>query len=193
MSGCVAAPGRTRDRILDVALDLFAEHGFVGTTITAIEREVGLAAGTGSFHRHFRSKEELLHAAVEREVELVLTAIESSTPLAAQETDAQEQEVTSLQQHLIDIRRFDRLFRLMLTEGDRLPELRATFARALRFGDGDPAWEADLDTVVVVAALAGYHYLGLMQGRPFQGVPEADFIQALARLARPGSGRRERR
>jgi AcrR family transcriptional regulator len=51
----VAAPGRTRERILDVALDHFAEHGFAGTSISAIERDVGLAAGTGSFHRHFPS------------------------------------------------------------------------------------------------------------------------------------------
>jgi AcrR family transcriptional regulator len=175
----VAAPGRTRDRILDVALDLFAEHGFAGTPITAIEREVGLAAGTGSFHRHFRSKEELLHAAVEREVARLLAEIEEAAPFDGELTVPEER---ALQRHLTDIRRFDRLFRLMLTEGDRLPELRATFAKALRFGDSEPAWDGDVDEVVTVAALAGYHYLGLMQGRPFQGVAEADFIRALARL-----------
>jgi AcrR family transcriptional regulator len=191
VSGRVTAPGRTRDRILDVALDLFAEHGFAGTPITAIEREVGLAAGTGSFHRHFRSKEEVLHAAVEREVARLLREIEEAPWVDAD--DPHEQRVRALERHLVDIRRFDRLFRLMLTEGDRLPDLRATFAKALGFGEGRPAWDAEVDEVVVVAALAGYHYLGLMQGRPFQGVPEGDFIDAVARLAPPGSDRRGRR
>ena len=57
----------TRERILDAALDLFVEQGVRGTTISDIERQVGLAAGTGSFYRHFPSKEALLPAAVERE------------------------------------------------------------------------------------------------------------------------------
>jgi AcrR family transcriptional regulator len=37
----------TRDLLLDAAFDLFAEIGFAGTTISQIERRVGLAAGSG--------------------------------------------------------------------------------------------------------------------------------------------------
>jgi AcrR family transcriptional regulator len=180
----VAAPGRTRERILDVALELFAEHGYEGTPITAIERRVGLAAGTGSFHRHFRSKEELLHAAVEREVGRLMAEIESASAAAPAVTDPHAGTVEWLERSLVDIARFDRLFRLMLTEGDRLPDLRATFASALGFDSPTPSWSADVDGVVAVAALAGYHYLGLLQGRPFQGVQAAEFVDALARLLR---------
>jgi AcrR family transcriptional regulator len=50
----------TRERILDAALDLFIERGVAGTTVSDIERAVGLAAGTGSFYRHYKSKEELV-------------------------------------------------------------------------------------------------------------------------------------
>lgn len=182
----MAAPGRTRERILDVALDHFAEHGFSGTSISAIEREVGLAAGTGSLHRHFRSKEELLHAAVEREVERLLTDLEApddgSTPPPE---GAHERRVRVLTRFLVDIQRFDRLFRLMLSEGDRLPELRATMKKALGLSEAGSSWGEEVDTVVAVAALAGYHYLGLMQGRPFQEMPASDFVDALARFV-PG-------
>src|SRR5438128_2202472 len=63
-----AARSTTRERILDAAMDLFAQDGFTGTTISEVERRVGLAAGTGSLYRHFPSKEALLRAAVEHEV-----------------------------------------------------------------------------------------------------------------------------
>src|SRR3954465_4703674 len=64
------APGRrrpsTRERILTASLELFLERGFDGTTISDIERAVGLAAGTGSFYRHFKSKDDVFVAAVQR-------------------------------------------------------------------------------------------------------------------------------
>src|SRR3954466_14545038 len=56
----------TRERILRASLELFLERGFDGTTISDIERAVGLAAGTGSFYRHFRSKDDVFVAAVQR-------------------------------------------------------------------------------------------------------------------------------
>src|SRR5579862_8137657 len=73
-------PGRvkTRDRILDAALDVFAEEGFAGATISEVERRVGLAAGTGSLYRHFSSKEELLQAAVGREVSCLRAEMEEA-------------------------------------------------------------------------------------------------------------------
>ena len=81
-----AAVPRTRERILDVALDLFAEEGFSGTTITEVERRAGLSPGSGSFYRHFPSKEVLLTAAVEREVERLraeIAAVQADTAAPA--------------------------------------------------------------------------------------------------------------
>lgn len=59
----MAANG-TRERILDVAEDLFARQGISGTSLRALTRaaEVNLAA----VHYHFGSKEALLDAVVER-------------------------------------------------------------------------------------------------------------------------------
>jgi AcrR family transcriptional regulator len=165
----------TKQRILEAALDLFASEGYGGTSIAAVERAVGLAAGTGSLYRHFRSKEELLHAAVEHEVTRAVAAIEAE--VAAIPSDAPP--AVRLRQTLRDIRRFDRVFRLALTEGDRFPELRATLSKVLGGVAESATWDRDRSLLVAVTALGGYHLLGLLQGRDFQGIDEDAFIEAL--------------
>lgn len=56
----------TREVLIDAALALFASEGYRGTTIRKIEEAAGLTPGAGGLYRHFRSKEELLLAAVDR-------------------------------------------------------------------------------------------------------------------------------
>lgn len=187
MSGVsTAAVPRTRERILDVALDLFAEEGFSGTTITEVERRAGLSPGSGSFYRHFPSKEELLTAAVEREVARVRAEIAAAQTAAPPPLDDVEDErIAGLARALGYIRRYDRLFRLMVTEGDRVPALRQAIAEALRGSGQGVDWDDGPEVALALAALAGYHVFSLMQGRPFEDIPEADFIAAVARVIRP--------
>ncbi len=59
-------PHPTREVLIDAALTLFASEGYRGTTIRKIEKAAGLTPGAGGLYRHFRSKEELLLAAIER-------------------------------------------------------------------------------------------------------------------------------
>lgn len=47
---------------------LFAERGFRGTTVGDIEHAAGLAPRAGGLYKHFRSKEEVLEAGIERHV-----------------------------------------------------------------------------------------------------------------------------
>jgi AcrR family transcriptional regulator len=54
----------TRERILAVAMPLFAQRGFKATTIGDIEQAAGLAPRRGGLYRHFSSKEEVFRAAV---------------------------------------------------------------------------------------------------------------------------------
>lgn len=54
----------TATRLIDAALGLFVANGVAGTTIVKIEDAAGLAPGSGAFYRHFKSKAELLDAAV---------------------------------------------------------------------------------------------------------------------------------
>ncbi|NRQ35124.1 TetR/AcrR family transcriptional regulator [Nonomuraea sp. NN258] len=54
----------TRERIIDEALRLFAERGYSATSVAEIEAASGLSPGAGGLYRHFKSKYEVLAAAI---------------------------------------------------------------------------------------------------------------------------------
>jgi AcrR family transcriptional regulator len=56
----------TSERIVDEAMRLFSEHGYSGTSIAKIEAAAGLTPGAGGIYHHFKSKEALLAAGIER-------------------------------------------------------------------------------------------------------------------------------
>jgi AcrR family transcriptional regulator len=62
-----AAAEPTRERILNAAAQLFAEHGFPGASMPAIAAQSGITAG--AIYRHFASKAELLLEVVKRALE----------------------------------------------------------------------------------------------------------------------------
>jgi AcrR family transcriptional regulator len=59
----------TRDRVLDVAARHFAEHSFSGTSLRAVQREVGVNPAT--VHYHFGTKEALYQAVIARFLERI--------------------------------------------------------------------------------------------------------------------------
>lgn len=166
-------------------MDVFAEAGFSGATISEVERRVGLAVGTGSLYRHFPSKEALLTAAVEREVARLRDEMAVARAALPPSDDPAERRMQTYEQLLHDLRRFDRLFRLMLNEGDRVPELRTAIWTALaRPVLVDPHGQQVVDAIAV-AALGGYHLFSTMQGHPFNGVGEDQFLSFLVEITRP--------
>jgi len=58
----------TRERIVDQAMRLFSENGYSGTSIAKIEAAAGLTPGAGGIYHHFKSKEALLAAGIERQL-----------------------------------------------------------------------------------------------------------------------------
>jgi AcrR family transcriptional regulator len=58
-----AAECTSRDRILDAALELFARHGYAGTSMRQIAAAVGMRAS--SLYSHFAGKEAILAALIE--------------------------------------------------------------------------------------------------------------------------------
>jgi AcrR family transcriptional regulator len=58
----------TRERIVDEAMRLFSEHGYSGTSVAKIEAAAGLTPGAGGLYHHFKSKEALLAAGIERQL-----------------------------------------------------------------------------------------------------------------------------
>lgn len=53
-----------RSEIVDVATELFTEHGYAGTTVADILRATGMAKG--GFYHHFTSKDDVFAACVDR-------------------------------------------------------------------------------------------------------------------------------
>ncbi|WP_328677094.1 hypothetical protein OG226_11745 [Streptomyces sp. NBC_01261] len=87
---------------------------------------------------------------------------------------------------LQDLRRFDRLVRLMPNEGERVPELRKAIWAALHQPVEGLPHEGNTVEAIAVAALGGYHPLSRMQGRPFNGVAQEQFLRTLVEITQAG-------
>ncbi|WP_252436990.1 TetR/AcrR family transcriptional regulator [Pseudonocardia humida] len=68
--------GRTRARLLDAAVDVFAERGVEGATVELICERAGFTRG--AFYSNFATKEELLLAAAEHVLQVSLQRIEEA-------------------------------------------------------------------------------------------------------------------
>jgi AcrR family transcriptional regulator len=62
-------PTPTRERLLTEAMRLFSDKGFEATSVSQIEAAAGLAAGSGALYRHFKSKDALLAAGIDRQLD----------------------------------------------------------------------------------------------------------------------------
>ncbi len=56
--------GDTKERILEAALELFAQSGYLGTSMSDIAGELGITKG--ALYKHYTSKQEILDSIVER-------------------------------------------------------------------------------------------------------------------------------
>ena len=56
--------GDTRERILEAALELFAQSGYLGTSMSDIANRLGITKG--ALYKHYTSKQEILDSIVER-------------------------------------------------------------------------------------------------------------------------------
>ncbi|MEW5810701.1 MAG: helix-turn-helix domain-containing protein [Actinomycetota bacterium] len=59
----------TRERLVTEAMRLFSEQGYRATSVAQIEAAAGLAAGSGALYHHFKSKESLLEAGIDRQLD----------------------------------------------------------------------------------------------------------------------------
>ena len=64
-----ANPVSTRERIVDEAMRLFSQNGYAATSVAKIEEAAGLTPGAGGLYHHFKSKEAVLAAGIERHLE----------------------------------------------------------------------------------------------------------------------------
>jgi AcrR family transcriptional regulator len=182
----------TRERIVAAGLRLFAEGGFLGTTVGEIEEAAGLTPRAGALYKHFESKEAVLAAAVDenvRDLEAIHSAIDLM-PLG----DLRAELTLLARWGLHTLAQQRELRRIMIAEGDRFPELKerfrerivdrayaegATFVRRkIEAGDLRDA-DAEAMAALMVVALLGYTVEQDVFGRPPAGVVEERFVKSL--------------
>ncbi|MEX2554222.1 MAG: TetR/AcrR family transcriptional regulator [Actinomycetota bacterium] len=187
----------TRVRILDAAWELFLRQGFVGTTVTQIEAAAELSPGSGSFYRHFRSKQDVLRAVVDREVERIDAERDLGPELHETGGDVRAAFARDLRQRLDNLRRIQPLMILLGREREHLGASRENLgkllvARNLQLrsrrlaswmeAGAIPSRDADALAAVVLYALTGYHLSQTFFGRSPGGLTAEAFVATLVDL-----------
>lgn len=179
----------TRERIVSGALRLFAERGFKGTSIAEIEAAAGLSPGSGSLYAHFRSKEEVLKAAVQHSVALAEAGYSAFPLLPLGDLRA---ELTLIARgSLLVMNTSQDLLRVLLKESEQFPAVMADarshlFDRAHRwFADwlsakakAGEVTEADFDVLATLwlGAVNQYWIVATLLGDPPLGLDEERFV-----------------
>lgn len=188
-----------RERILAEGMRLFGERGYAATSIAQIEEAAGLAPGSGSLYKHFKSKEELLSAGLEQ---LLASRGDTLAPLEQRPADRGAALDAAARAGLQRMAQDRDLNRILFRGLAAFPELLAKFgeeeiARTSRDTadflagladadgtDGGTDWEA-LATVLQ-GATAHYWLLEDLFGEHPTGVSPERFLTALVGLARAG-------
>lgn len=114
----------TRDRIIDEAMRLFSERGFRGTSITAIEAAAGLTPGAGGIYHHFKSKQALLEAGIERHIAR-LDALRDIRRVVGDVGDLRAELTIIARYVLAELDTEQELFQILLSETRQRPDVLA--------------------------------------------------------------------
>ncbi len=90
---------KTRQRLVEVARDLFAHKGLEATTMN----DIALASGRGrrTLYTYFRNKEEIYYAVIEEELDRLSEKMDS---VAQMDTEPEQKLMTLVYSHLSNIR-----------------------------------------------------------------------------------------
>ena len=181
----------TRDRILSVALELFAERGFTATSIGEIEAGAGLSPRSGALYKHFPSKQALLEAAFEQRITEIdaFNARFELTPLG----DLRAELTLVARWGLAELARERDLVRIVMRDGGRVPGIADRFYDAIVRRGLDLAtriverYAAERDLAVedpaalgevVCASLVGFSLQQTMFGERFADPGDERFVAA---------------
>jgi AcrR family transcriptional regulator len=177
---------------MDAALKLFAEHGYKATTVGSIESAAGLAPRSGALYQHFKGKQELLEATLDRELagmdELARAmAMFPLGDLRAELTVLARWNLASLEERA-DLTRFirrevDLLPRRLRTKlYDRLvarPYAEIVAWLSARFQEaGIETPDLDALALILVESMSAYKELDRLFGRIPGSVDDERFVQA---------------
>jgi AcrR family transcriptional regulator len=120
----------TRERIVDQAMRLFSENGYSGTSITKIEAAAGLTPGAGGIYHHFKSKEALLAAGIERQLAR-LDALREIRNVLGPLGDIKAELTLTARYILAELDSESELLRILASEARNRPQLLSTAAEQL--------------------------------------------------------------
>ncbi len=193
-------PRSTRERIIDESLRLFAARGYSATSVAEIEAASGLSPGAGGLYRHFRSKYEVLAAAMHehaaRSREQVAQALAEMHAVGAS-VDLEERLRRLCRAGLGKMHEERELIQVFFRDLSQFPELVATVREGLLqpMFDAIPNWfraqpeyrDLDVDWPAVAAVLGGaiVHYRLFKEtvGEPPGHAAKEDFVSTWVRLA----------
>jgi AcrR family transcriptional regulator len=112
----------TRERIVDEAMRLFSEHGYTATSIAKIEAAAGLTPGAGGLYHHFRSKEAVLAAGIERQL-AQLSALRQIRQVLGPLGDLQAELTLTARYILAELDSESELLRILSSESRNRPQL----------------------------------------------------------------------
>jgi AcrR family transcriptional regulator len=177
---------------MDAAMKLFAEHGFKATSVGAIEKEAGMAPRSGALYQHFKGKQQLLEAAVDREV---AGMDELAHAIAMFPLGDLRAEVTMLARwNLASLERRAELTRFVRREADLLPkrlrtklydrlvarpyaEIVAWLSARFREAGIDPP-DLDALTLILIESMGAYRELNRVFGQVPADIDDDRFIAA---------------
>ena len=112
----------TRDRLLDEAMRLFGERGYEATSVAEIERSAGLTPGAGGLFHHFKTKEDVLAAGVERHLAR-LDAVRQIRGAIPPLGDVRAELTLVARYVFLELEEEQELLRVLVSEGRQRPQL----------------------------------------------------------------------
>ena len=112
----------TRERLLDEAMRLFGERGFGSTSVAEIERSAGLTPGAGGLFHHFKTKEAVLVAGVERHLAR-LEAVRQIRGAVPPLGDLRAELTLVARYVFLELEEEQELLRVLISEGRQRPQL----------------------------------------------------------------------
>jgi AcrR family transcriptional regulator len=187
----------TRERLMDAALRLVAERGYEGASVGAIEHAAGLARRSGALYQHFKSKDDVLHAAIDRELAAVdeLGSVIRMLPLG----DLSAELTLMARWNLNSLDRREKLATLVHREARRLPaallsklydrlverpyrQVVSWLEQRFRAAGVEPP-DVPALALVLVEAMASYRYMRETFGRTFDDIDDERFVAGWVDIA----------
>ncbi len=119
-----------RDQIVQAAIKVFLENGYKATSMNRVAQEAGVIKAT--IYSHFKDKEQLFIAIIEElTVKKIDLNYEDLDPIMALSPDQFIDLISSKFSVLMNDPQYHRLFRLMVGESERFPELATIYVKTV--------------------------------------------------------------